>query len=85
VCSSDLVLQAPRTAFSSWDMSGKTGDIFVADGNMARLRRVKTGLISGDNVEIAGGLSAGEKIIVRGGFNVKDGDPVKIIETQGDK
>ncbi len=79
------VLQAPRTAFSSWDMAGRTGKLFVAEDNTARLRRVKTGLISGDNVEIVSGLSAGEKIIVRGGFNVKDGDPVKIIDHQGDK
>jgi len=77
------VLQVTRTALAAWDIAAKKGETFVAEGGIARLRRVKTGLVSGEKVEIVEGLSAGEKIIIRGAFNIKDGDPIKITANQG--
>lgn len=79
------VLHVPRTALLSWDVAAKTGDLIVLDNTLARRRTVKTGSVSGDLVEIASGLSNGEAVVVRGGFNVKDGDPVKVVRVNGEK
>jgi membrane fusion protein (multidrug efflux system) len=76
-------MQVPRPALIAWDVEGKRGELLVAENGIARLRKVQTGIIAGDRVEITGGLAAQDKIILRGGFNVKDGDPVKIVGIQG--
>jgi hypothetical protein len=36
-------------------------------------------------VEISANLAAGEQVITRGGFNVKDGDKVNVIRVNGEK
>ncbi|MGZ8462484.1 MAG: efflux RND transporter periplasmic adaptor subunit [Candidatus Deferrimicrobiaceae bacterium] len=75
------VLQAPRASLLSWNVGGRKASLFVVTDNVARLRQVSTGVVSGEGVEIVSGLSAGEMVITRGGFNVRDGDRVKV--TQG--
>jgi len=35
----------------------------------------------GDFVEITSGLAAGDPVVTRGAFNIKDGDTVNIIQT----
>lgn len=72
------VLLVPRASLLSWDVAGKTGELFVADDNVARRRAVRTGGASGDRVEIASGIAAGELVVTRGAFNVKDGDRVNV-------
>jgi membrane fusion protein, multidrug efflux system len=71
------VLQVPRRALVSWDVPAGTGLVFVADGDVARRREVVTGAVSGDAVEIVSGLAEGDRVITRGSFDVRDGDPVK--------
>ncbi len=71
------VLQLPRLALQTWDVKGAQGEVFVVEGGVARRRQVKTGAISGDQVEITGGLAPGELVVTRGGFNLKDGDKTK--------
>jgi len=44
---------------------------------------VTTGTISGDVAEIRDGLKEGEWYIVRGGFNVKDGDTLDVTRKGG--
>ncbi len=51
--------------------------LVVGEGGVARRRAVQTGAVSADRAEIVRGLAAGEKVIVRGGFTVKDGDRVR--------
>ncbi len=75
----------PRAALLSWDVAAKSGDVFVADNNVARRRTVRTGTVSGELVEIASGLSKGEMVLTRGGFNVKDGDRVNVVRVNGEK
>jgi len=75
--------QAPRSALVSWDVAGKRGELLVAESGVARLRKVQTGITAGDMVEITGGLASQDKIILRGGFNVQDGDLVKVVGNQG--
>ena len=77
------VLQAPRASLLSWDVGGRKASLFVVTDNVARLRQVATGVVSGDGVEIVSGLSAGEMVITRGGFNVRDGDRVKVTQGNG--
>ncbi|RQW86420.1 MAG: efflux RND transporter periplasmic adaptor subunit [Geobacter sp.] len=47
------------------------------DGNIARMRLVKPGTALADRIEILTGLSAGERIVVRGTEKVTDGAHVK--------
>lgn len=67
----------PKTAFSSRDINGNSGRLFVVhtDGT-ARVRDVATGFEDRDMVEIRSGLEQGEKVVIRGGFNLRDGDRV---------
>lgn len=74
------VLLAPRSALLSWDVAGRKADLFVADNGLARRRTVRTGETAGDRVEIASGLSAGELVLTRGAFNVRDGDRVNVVK-----
>lgn len=70
------VIQVPRPALANWNAAARNGNIFVLEGSTARLRRVETGAVAGDRVEVASGLKAGEKFVTRGGFNLKDGSVV---------
>jgi multidrug efflux pump subunit AcrA (membrane-fusion protein) len=53
------------------------GVFAVDDASVARLRLVKTGKSHGENVEVLSGLSDGERIVVDGVANVKDGVKVQ--------
>jgi membrane fusion protein, multidrug efflux system len=77
------ILRIPRNALLSWDVAGKKGDVFVISGEAARRRTVQTGSVMGDSVEVASGLSSGEAVVTRGGFNLKDGDRVEITQVNG--
>jgi RND family efflux transporter MFP subunit len=72
------VLQLPRNALSAWDMATGKANVFVVEGDTARLRKVETGMAAGDLIEIVGGLKPGEKYVTRGAFNLKDGDKVAV-------
>ncbi|SNB46873.1 efflux RND transporter periplasmic adaptor subunit [Geobacter sp. DSM 9736] len=71
-------LQVPRSAMAGWDSVSGKGRLFVVSGETARARGVETGTVSGDLVEVVKGLQAGERFVVRGGFNLKDGDRITI-------
>jgi len=72
------ILRVPRGALLSWDVAGKKGDLFVVKGEIANRRTVQTGAVMGDFLEIISGLVTDEQVVVRGGFNLKDGDRVNI-------
>ncbi len=76
------VLEAPRQALLSWNVEEKKGELFVVQGDVAHRRSVQTGAARGDAVEIAGGLAAGDVVVARGAFNVKDGDRVAVVKAQ---
>jgi len=77
------VLRVPRTALLSWDVAGKKGDLFVVKGEIANRRTVQTGSMIGDFVEVTSGLAPDEPVVVRGGFNLKDGDRVNVTRVNG--
>jgi membrane fusion protein, multidrug efflux system len=78
------ILQIPRTALLSWDVGAKKGEVFVVDRDLAQRKTIQTGSVSGDWVEVVSGLQPGVPIITRGGFNVKNGDRVKITRMNGE-
>ena len=71
------VLSVPRSALQSWDTVARKGAVWVVEGGAARRRAVETGATPGESVEIVSGLKGGEEVVVRGGFNLKEGDPVR--------
>jgi membrane fusion protein, multidrug efflux system len=78
------VLRVPRIALVSWDVNAKTGSVFVVDGSTATPREVRTGTPVGDWVEVTSGLRPGERVVTRGVFNVKAGDPLAIGQVTGE-
>jgi len=77
------ILKVPRAALLSWDVAGKKGDLFVVRGETANRRTVQTGSLMGDFVEVTSGLAPGDPVVVRGGFNLKDGDRVNVTRVDG--
>jgi len=79
------VLKIPRAALLSWDVAGKKGEVYVVNQDVARRKSFQTGAALGDQVEITSGLAAGDWVITRGGFNVKEGDKVNVTRINGEK
>jgi RND family efflux transporter MFP subunit len=79
------VRQIPRTALLTWDVGEKKGEVFTIQQEKALRKSIRTGSLSGDWVEVVSGLQEGEQVITRGGFNIKDGDRVKITAVNGGK
>ena len=77
------VLLVPREALLGWDVVGKKARLFVVAGDRAKGREVRTGSVSDAGVEIISGLATGEICIVRGAFNVKEGDRLLIARNAG--
>jgi RND family efflux transporter MFP subunit len=76
------VLQVPRSAVGGFDTQAKKGNLFVVENGVVRKRDIRSGSEIGDMVEIASGLKAGEQYVIRGGFNLKDGDKVAVATAQ---
>jgi cobalt-zinc-cadmium efflux system membrane fusion protein len=57
---------------------GEQVRVFVADGNIARERRVKVGNKIGETMEISEGLSAGETVVTAGQQNLSDGVKINV-------
>ncbi len=77
------IIRVPRVALLSWDVTGKKGDLFVVKGEIANRRTVQTGIVMEDFIEVTSGLTLGEPVVVRGGFNLKDGDRVSVTQVNG--
>jgi RND family efflux transporter MFP subunit len=73
------VLRVPRSAFVTWDLAARSAVVFVVEGEKAVRKSVETGANAGDDVEVTRGLSAGERVVTRGGFNLSDGDRVSVV------
>ena len=72
------VLKVPRNALITLDVNTQKGELFVVENNLAKHRIVSVGMTTGEMVEVSSGISEGESVICRGGFNIKDGDKVKV-------
>ncbi|MGE0919827.1 efflux RND transporter periplasmic adaptor subunit [Trichlorobacter lovleyi] len=72
------VLQVPRAVLGHYDSAARTASLFVAEGQIARQRRLKTGAANGDLIEVREGLKPGEKYVSRGAFTLRDGDRIAV-------
>lgn len=72
------VLQVPRSAIDRFDPATRSGNLYVVENGTARTRKIATGSVTGEQVEVVTGLKSGEQYVVRGGFNLKDGDRVSL-------
>jgi RND family efflux transporter MFP subunit len=79
------IIRVPRSALLTWDVEGKKAEVLVMNGDIARRQAIRTGNVSGNEVEVSSGLKAGQQVITRGGFNVKDGDKVNVTRVNGEK
>lgn len=79
----DGVILVPREALLGWDVAARKAKLFVVGGDGAASREIRTGLTAEGRVEITAGLKPSEAYIVRGAFNVKEGDKLIIARKQG--
>ncbi len=79
----DGVILVPREALSGWDVAGRKAKLVIVEGDRAKSREVRTGLATEGGVEITAGLKPAETYVVRGAFNVKEGDKLIIARKQG--
>jgi RND family efflux transporter MFP subunit len=73
------VLQIPRAALLNVSADQQSADVFVLREERAELRQIGLGTGTGQWVEVAAGLSAGDAVVTRGGFNLRDGDTVTVV------
>jgi RND family efflux transporter MFP subunit len=52
--------------------------VFLENEGTAHIRQVTTGLRQGDYIQVTDGISSGDRLIVFGGSNLKDGDKIAI-------
>lgn len=71
-------LQVPRGAIDGLDLASGKGSLFIIENSSARKCAVMTGAATGEQIEIVSGLKPGQRYVVRGGFNLKDGDKVVV-------
>ncbi len=69
----------PRTSFVG---SVSSNQVFIYDksNNTSKIRKVVTGRILGDNVEVMEGLNEGESVIISGQINLAEGTAVSIVK-----
>ncbi len=77
------VLRVPRSAIVTWDPAARAGAVFAVEGGRARRREVTTGAASPNDVEIVTGIVAGDTLVTRGGFDLKEGDRVAVAAPTG--
>lgn len=61
------------------DVSSKTQNIFIVDGDVSARREVEIGLARGAEVEILNGLNEGDSVIVAGQHSLKVDDQVTVV------
>lgn len=75
--SQSAALRVPANAIL---VRGQMEIAFVVEGNVARLRLVKTGERVGDEIEVLSGVEEGEKIIISNLNKLYDGAPISIAQ-----
>ncbi len=54
---------------------------YVEEDGVARMRKIVTGIISGDQVEIVSGLTTSDNVIIKGQRQLEDGELVKVVKS----
>ncbi|HRA73486.1 MAG TPA: efflux transporter periplasmic adaptor subunit, partial [Flavobacterium sp.] len=71
------VTTIPRTAFVG---SVSSNQVFVVNNNVATLKKIVSGRILGDKVEILEGLNDGDVVVTSGQINLSDNTKVSIVK-----
>jgi hypothetical protein len=72
------VLTVPRDALV---LRPEGQSVFIVDdGNMAQRVDVRTGVGSGEVIEVFGEISEGDKVVIRGNERLQPGQPVSIMD-----
>jgi len=77
------ILQVPREALLNWNLEQQTAEVFLARGDKAEKRVVKTGQSNGVTVEVLTGLEEGDPVVIRGGFSLQPGDRLAVAKGEG--
>lgn len=56
----------------------KEAKVYVANGNKAALRTIKTGIVTTRQVQVLEGLQAGDRVVTSGQLNLEDGSAISI-------
>ncbi len=79
------VLRIPRSAMITWDPATRAGFVYVVTNDRVVRKAVTTGAADGEEIEVAHGLAAGEAVVTRGAFNLRDGDRVTVVTPTADR
>ena len=83
VASRPGILQVRREALLNWNLEAQTAEVFLARGEKAEKRTVRTGQSNGVTVEVVSGIEAGDPVVVRGGFSLQHGDRLAVVKGEG--
>lgn len=73
--SNQRALQIPRVALVE---SLKNPYVYVVEGSAVKQRKITVGREFGDQIEVLGGLSAGEQVVTTGQINLSEGIQVQV-------
>ncbi len=76
------VVAAPRDALVL--RSDRVSVFVIGDDNTARQVDVELGAAEGDFIEVIGDVKSGDKVVIRGGERLRDGQPVTLTEIPQD-
>lgn len=71
------MLSIPASAITG---SVNEAKVYVVKGSTVELRRVKTGVVTADKVEVLEGLQPGEEVVISGQLNLENGSAISIIK-----
>ena len=77
------VLQIPRIALLSWDVERSSGRGVRPRRRHSRAPDGQDRRGDGELVEVVEGVVAGDRVVTRGGFNLRPGDRVQVVTAQG--
>lgn len=77
-------LLIPAEAYMA-SAKGGEGHVMVYEDGIVRERKVTVGRMTTNYVEVTSGLKAGEKVVIKGQYLLKDGDPVKLQGSEGEE
>ncbi len=77
------VLQIRKEALLNWNLETRQAEVFVVVGQRAEKRVVSTGVTTGSTVEVLSGVQAGDQVVTRGGFSLREGDHIVLSQGEG--
>lgn len=77
------VLQVRKESLLNWNLEAAKAEVFVLNGDKVQKRVITTGMGTAATVEVLSGLQAGDQVVTRGAFALRDGDRVIVSKGEG--